>query len=97
MKQPKLPGFDKFFQTEKSKEHKRWAESILRSMVKSHPATAEEWEIMLSGIRIDRFVSPLECEKCKFPCEDHTLGSTYLTKICLKDYYALRHRLGLKE
>jgi hypothetical protein len=75
--------------TEK-KKHEEWAASVLRSMVERYPPTAEEWQIMLSGIRLDRFVSHLECQACNFACEDHTVGWLFPTKVCLKDYYALR-------
>ena len=102
MSQLKLPGWT---EVEKQRDaeraaaektrHDEWAASILRSMVERYPPTAKECDIMLSGIRIDRFVSHLECERCNFACEDHTVGWMFLTKVCLKDYHALRRRLGL--
>ena len=104
MSQLKLPGWEKVeeqWEAERvaaaKKYHEDWAASILRSMVGRYPPTAEECDIMLSGIRIDRFVSHLECEKCNFACEDHTAAWLFPTKVCLKDYYALRRRLGLGE
>lgn len=115
MTQLKLPGWEvveKQWEAERvvtaKKYHEEWAASILRSMVEGYPPTAEECEIMLSGIRIDRFVSHLECEKCNYACEDHTIGSmfTYWSdtwhqyipiKFCLKDYHRKRKRLGLGE
>jgi len=88
---------DKKRQERQAAEHEKWAASILRNMVENYPPTAEECDIMLSGIRIDRFVSHLECEGCNFATEDHTVGWMFLTKVCLKDYYSLRHRLGLRK
>ncbi|MBU0777739.1 hypothetical protein KKF82_05735 [Patescibacteria group bacterium] len=102
MSQLKLPGMDEVEKqwaaeqvAAEKKAHEEWAASTLRSMVERYPTTAEEWEIMLSGIRLCRFVSNLECEKCNFATEDHTEGWLFETKVCLKDYYSLRHRLGL--
>lgn len=104
MSQLKLPGWtdvERQWDAERlaaeKKRHEEWAASLLRSMVERYPPTSEECDIMLSGIRIDRFVSHLECEKCNFACEDHTAAWLFLTKVCLKDYYALRRRLGLGD
>ena len=83
------------------KRHEDWAASLLRSMVKWYPPCSEEWDIMLMGIRLSRFVSNLECEKCGLDTKDHTVGNmfwhwipAYQTggpiKICLKDYYRVR-------
>jgi len=77
------------------KRHEEQAASWLKSMVERYPPTAEECDIMLSGIRLCRFVSELECEKCKLACEDHTAAWLFPTKVCLKDYHALRRQLGL--
>jgi len=102
MTQSKLPGMD---EVEKQwageaavaakKAHEERAATWLRSAVKQYPPTAEECDIMLSGIRLCRFVSDLECDSCNFACEDHTVNWLFPTKVCLKDYYALRRRLGL--
>ncbi len=69
MSQLKLPGMDEAERqwaaeqrVAEKKRHEEWAASTLRSMWERYPPTAEEWEIMLSGIRLDRFVSHLECE-----------------------------------
>ena len=104
MSQLRLPGMnelDKKWYAERvaaaKKRHEEWAASILRSMWERYPPTAEEWEIMLSGIRLCRFVSHLECEKCNLATEDHTEGWLFSTKVCLKDYHALRRRLGLDK
>ncbi|NVM23973.1 MAG: hypothetical protein HWN68_19615 [Desulfobacterales bacterium] len=102
MSQLKLPGWEaveKQWEAERvaasEKYHREWAASILRSMMERYPPTAEECDIMLSGIRLCRFVSHLECEKCNLACEDHTVGWLFQTKVCLKDYHALRRRLRL--
>jgi len=102
--QLKLPGgeaVERQWDTERvaaeKKAHGEWAASSLRSMVERYPPTSEECDIMLSGIRLCRFVSDLECEKCNLATEDHTEGWLFQTKICLKDYYSLRHRLGLRK
>jgi len=50
MSQLKLPGMDE--------AERQWAAEQRAAEKKRH----EEWEIMLSGIRLDRFVSHLECE-----------------------------------
>jgi len=97
MAQLRLPGMDEVEKqwAAEEKRHEEWAASILRSMVERYPPTAEEWEIMVSGIRLCRFVSHLECEQCNLATEDHTEGWMFPTKVCLKDYHALRRRLGL--
>ncbi|MBA7628955.1 hypothetical protein ES703_36452 [subsurface metagenome] len=102
MSQLKIPGMDEVerqWEAERvaaeKKRHEEWAASILRSMVERYPPTSEECDIMLSGIRLCRFVSHLECERCNLATEDHTEGWLFETKVCLKDYYALRRRLGL--
>lgn len=102
MSQIKLPGLDEYERRWDAEElaagrkrHEEWAAGLLRSMVERYPPTAEECDIMLSGIRLCRFVSHLECEKCNLACEDHTVGWMFLTKVCLKDYYAQRRQLGL--
>jgi len=102
MSQLKLPGWEKLeerWEAERlaaeKKYHEEWAAGLLRSMVENYPPSPEECDIMLSGIRIDRFVSHLECERCNLATEDHTVGWLFQTKACLKDYHALRHRLRL--
>jgi len=81
------------------KRHEEWAASILRSMVKWYLPSSEEWDIMLQGIRLARFVSHLECEKCRYPTKDHTADNLFThwshnqdcpIKICLKDYYRVK-------
>jgi len=83
------------------KRHEEWAASLLRSMVRTYPPRPEEWDVMLGGIRLARFVSHLECEKCGLDTKDHTAGflfsfwdETYRAyipvKMCLKDYYRVR-------
>ena len=86
---------------DEKKNHEDWAASMLKSAMRTHPPRAEEWDVMLQGIRLDRFVSHLECEKCGLATEDHTVGflfsywdETYHSespiKMCLKDYYRVR-------
>jgi len=104
MPQLKLPGMDEIERqwvaeraAAEKKRHEEWVAGLLRRMVESYPPTSEECDIMLSGIRLCRFVSHLECDKCNLACEDHTEGWMFSTKVCLKDYHALRRRLGLGE
>ena len=70
-------------------------------MVKWYPPSSQEWEIIVMGIRIDRFVSPLECRECSLDTKDHTVGNLFWhwipayecggpIKICLKDYYRVK-------
>lgn len=109
MNQLKLPGFEKAEKrwkakraaaelTAREKAHRDWAAGILRSMWENYPPVKEEKELMASGIRIDRFVPNLECERCNLATEDHTMGFKYQywsgthnqnipIKFCLKDYY----------
>ena len=90
------------------KYHEDWAASMLKSMMRTHPPRAEEWDVMLMGIRLDRFVSHLECEKCDMDTKDHTVGFLYSMwdetsrseipiKMCLKDYYRVRKGGGGAE
>ena len=83
------------------RSHEDWAASMLMSAMRTHPPRAEEWDVMLLGIRLDRFVSNLECEKCGLATKDHTAGflfgywnepyhSESPVKMCLKDYYRVR-------
>lgn len=105
MSQQKLPGWTDIEErwdaeelAAQRKRHEDWAAGILRGMVRSHPPSSAECELMMSGIRIDRFVSDLECERCNLDTHDHTLGFlfTYWSntwrqdipiKFCLKDFY----------
>ena len=105
MSQLKLPGWEKVelqWQAERvaaeKKAHEEWAASILRSMVRSYPPSSVECDLMVSGIRIDRFVSHLECERCSLATSDHTMGHMFCywsdtwrqyipIKFCLKDFY----------
>lgn len=105
MPQLKLPGWEKVEERWESerlaaekKRHEEQAASWLRSMVKNNPPAAKECDLMLSGIRMARFVSDLECAKCKLDTHDHTIDFlfTYWSerdcqdipiKFCLKDFY----------
>jgi hypothetical protein len=105
MSQLKLPRWEKVEErweserlaTEKEREKER-AAYLLRSMSKNNPPAEEECDLMLSGIRISRFVSDLECEKCTLATHDHTAGFLFThwsdtwrqdipIKFCLKDFY----------
>jgi len=104
LSQLKLPGWEKVEERWESerlltrkKLHEQWAAGLLRSMIERYPPTAEECDIMLSGIRLSRFVSSLECEKCNLATEDHSVGWVFQTLVCLKDYHALRRRLGVRK
>ena len=77
-------------------DHRRWAADLLENMVDRDPPAPEEWDIMLMGIRLDRLVSHLECEKCNLATQDHTANwlfpywdseyrQTLYAKVCLKD------------
>lgn len=57
----------------------------MRYWLEYHPPTTEECDIMLSGIRLCRFVGDWECSKCNFDDTDHTLGWIFPTKVCVKD------------
>ena len=61
-------------------------------VIEQYPPDADECDIMLGGIRLCRFVLRSECIKCKFACQDHTLGEVFPTKICLKDYWRVIKR-----
>ncbi len=105
MSQPKLPGWEKVEaqweverQAKRKKEHEDWAVGLLKGMVRSYPPSSTECELMLSGIRIDRFVSDLECKYCGLNTHDHTMGCLFTywsdtwcqdipVKFCLKDFH----------
>jgi hypothetical protein len=80
----------------KAESHRCHQEDILRSMVRGYPPSSEECDIMISGIRLARFVGEWECENCGLDCQDHTLGWMFNTKICIKDFAAKCKRLGIK-
>lgn len=61
-----------------------WETKGLRWHAEQYPMTAYEWGLTRRGIRIDRFVSESECRSCQFSAQDHTVGWTYQTKVCLK-------------
>lgn len=93
---------------EEIERKQRIKDSWLHSAVEDLPPTAEEWDIILMGIRLSRHVHHSECERCKLACSSHcpdALGtywdSTYRTwnpiKVCIKDYYGWCARHGLKD
>lgn len=63
-------------------------DAILKVMWEHYPPSDYEREVMAQGIRLCRFVHDLECESCAFRYEDHTVGWTYQTKVCIKDLKA---------
>lgn len=76
-------------------------------MIRRLPPDEVECDIMISGIRLDRFVGEWECEGCNLATQDHTLGNMFQTlskayktynpvKVCIKDYLAKCARLGIK-
>lgn len=61
-----------------------------------HPPRPEEWDIILMGIRLARFVRDAECHECAFPSWNHCpdllcgaqqsrYGSIY--HVCIRDYF----------
>ena len=73
------------------------AESHIKRCLQQYPPKPEEWDIMLTGIRIDRFVNNYEeCQRCNLGPHDHTVGWLFPTKVCLKDYYRKCKEWGIK-
>jgi len=64
---------------------RRNQESILGSIIERYPMPQEEATWLPLGIRLARFVPLWECETCPFNTEDHTLGSRFPSKVCVKD------------
>ncbi len=73
------------------------ADAHLKHCLEHLPPDPEEQQIIDKGIRLARHVHEFECEGCNLDTEDHTVGSmfiytrgntTYVAKMCLKDYYA---------
>ncbi len=73
------------------------ADAHLEHCLKELPPDPEEQQIIDKGVRLARHVHEFECEGCNLDSEDHTVGSmfiytrgdtTYVAKMCLKDYYA---------
>lgn len=99
--------------TEKRKqeeiEHKRRIEdSWLHSAVEDLPPRAEEWDVILMGIRLSRHVHDSECQRCKLGPYNHCprgLGSFWEEayncwcpiKVCLKDYIRWCVQHGRKD
>lgn len=70
--------------------------SHLKWCLEQYPPINEEWDVMLMGIRLCRFVSDLECRGCKLSYKDHTIGWQFPTKVCLKDYCQKCKEWGIK-
>lgn len=92
------------FEAEEKRQHQ---ESMLHSMIERLPPDSVECDIMISGIRLDRFVGEWECEGCRLACHDHTLGFMFAkwddaykvfnpVKVCIKDFLAKCKFLGIK-
>lgn len=59
----------------------------LQLFVERYPPSAYECDIMLSGIRLARFVGDWECRGCRLAPTDHTLGLMFSSNVCVKDAY----------
>ena len=86
-----LKEMDRQLAADKEAEAEYWrrthAESFIKSCLERYPPTAEEWDIMLMGIRLARFVNSYEeCRHCSLDTTDHTVGWLFPTKVCVKDY-----------
>lgn len=91
----------------KAEEKRGRQEDRLRSMFERLPPDSVECDIMISGIRLDRFVGEWECEGCPLSYYDHTLGFMFAkwddaykvfnpVKVCIKDYLVKCKALGVK-
>ena len=98
---PFIEELDRQIAADKEAEVEYWrrvhAESHIKYCLERYPPSAEECDIMLMGIRLDRFVNSYkECQTCALGPEDHTVGWLFNTKICLKDYRRLCKKWGIK-
>ena len=98
---PFIADLDKQLAEEREREreylNRIHAESHIKWCLEQYPPKAEEWEVMLSGIRLCRFVNTYEeCQGCNLACQDHTVRWLFPTKICLKDYYRKCREWGIK-
>ena len=98
---PCLAAMDKQLEKERGAKREYWArihaESHIKWCLESYPPAPEEWDIMLMGIRISRFVNNYEeCRHCNFGPHDHTVGWLFPAKVCLKDYYRKCKEWGIK-
>ena len=82
-----LAGMDQSARLAKKRMQLRNSVAILKAHVEQYPPTAEEWDIMLGGIRLARHVGEWECRKCSLGSTDHSLGWVFPTLVCLKDAY----------
>jgi len=76
-------------------------------MTENYPPDETECDIMISGIRLARFVGDWECEGCPLSYYDHTLGfmfaswdAVYKTynpiEVCIKDFLRKCREWGVK-
>lgn len=86
LQQLSLPGFI----TTQEEYHIQWALAIDKYIKEIYPITQEEADILPLGLKLSRHVPTLECEKCKFACEDHSDGGVWPILICLKDLRSLK-------
>jgi hypothetical protein len=59
--------------------------AVRRSIRRRYPLTLTERWLLFRGIRISRFIDDAECEHCPLAYEDHSVGWSYPTLVCLKD------------
>ena len=83
-------------ETEARRMHQLRAASHLKHCMEYYPPLNEEWDVILMGIRLCRFVSELECKGCELGYYDHTVGWLFPTKVCLKDYSRKCKEWGIK-
>jgi|GEM_PF-5822590 len=98
---PFVAELDKQLAEEQERKREYWArvhaESHIKWCLERYPPNTEECEVMLMGIRIDRFVNSYEeCRRCNLGPHDHTVGWLFPTKVCLKDYYRKCREWGIK-
>jgi hypothetical protein len=67
----------------------------LRSMFERYPPASHEWDIMVQGIRLARFVHGDECADCAYGSSDHIPGyldlehpgGNVFSKVCIRDFF----------
>jgi hypothetical protein len=95
-------------ESDRKESVKRIQDGWLHSAVEDLPPRAEEWDIILMGIRLSRHVHDSECQRCKLDTYNHcpdVLGTYYdethrtwnPIKVCLKDYFRWCAQHGLKD
>jgi hypothetical protein len=107
-----IPDIDRELAEKREREReelaRRCQDSWLHSAVEDLPPAAEEWDVILMGIRLCRHVHDSECQRCKLGHYNHcpdALGTYYdetyqwsnPIKVCLKDYFRWCAQHGLKS